>query len=197
MEKAFTKEERKLKMDRRTFFKMLGVAGVFGFSEITAKAQPENELYKYSKFIHRGDEATMDEFRNIFIIDEKGLNHHVPLIWADDKKAVEVTTNEYCLQKDDNIIVDRIRLPLLNLNSFHTSFDGKNIHSHYRLTASALYKDDTDQIVEQILSKFGSECDFVNNTGSYRLSLISNNCGEVNKVQKWSFNFILKLDGMP
>jgi hypothetical protein len=193
MGKVITKEERKLKMDRRTFFKMLGVAGVFGLSDLTAKAQPEDKLYKYSKFVHRGDEATMDEFREISIIDENGVSHHVPIIWANDEKASEVVNGNYYLKEEINII----RLPLLNLNSFHISFDGKNIHSHYRLTANALYKNDMDQIVEQVLSKFGSECDFVNNTGSYRLSSISNNCGEVNKVQKWSFNFILKLDGMP
>jgi hypothetical protein len=176
---------------------MLGVAGVFGLSEITAKAQPENELYKYSKFIHRGDEATMDEFRDISVIDEEGLAHHVPLIWADDKKAVEVTTNEYCLQKDDNIIVDRIRLPLLNVSNRTITFDGKNIHSHYNLTARTLYKDDMDEIVEQILLKFHPN--LFNNTGEYRLKAVYNNytVGIMPQVKWFSFDIDLKLDGMP
>lgn len=187
MGKAFTKEERKLKMDKRTFFKMAGIAGVFGFSELTAKAQPD-ELYKYSKFIYKGDEATMDEFRRIYIIYENGLAHHVPLIWANDEKA-----KEYYLQKDGNIIVDRIRLPLLNIINRNITFDGKNIYSHYTLTARTLYKDDMDQIIEQIFTKFSSEYGFVNNAGIYRLSSISNNCDG----EKYTFNFILKLDGMP
>lgn len=71
--------------------------------------------YRYARSIRGTDEAVMDLFRGLIVIDENGKQHSVPIIWASQEKAVAFVLQENT-RKDNTLVVDRIRLPLL---AFH------------------------------------------------------------------------------
>jgi len=75
-----------------------------------------NTLYRYSKGIRGTDEAVMDIFRNIHVIDENGKAHSIPIIWATQEKAVAAVVQDN-VRKDNTLVVDRIRLPMMAISS--------------------------------------------------------------------------------
>jgi hypothetical protein len=78
-----------------------------------------NVLYRYSKGIRACDEAVQDLFRNMVVIDEDGKAHPVPITWASQEKAVAAILQDN-VRKDNSLVVDRIRLPMMAIysNSF-------------------------------------------------------------------------------
>lgn len=81
-----------------------------------------NTIYRYSKSIRGCDEAVMDLFRNIVIIDEDGKALPVPIIWATQERAVAAVVQDN-VRKDDTLVVDRIKLPMLAISSTEFSFN--------------------------------------------------------------------------
>jgi hypothetical protein len=81
-----------------------------------------NTVYRYSKAIRGCDEAVMDLFRNVVVIDEDGVAHPVPIIWATQERAVLAVVQEN-IRKDETIVVDRIRLPMLAISSTEFAFN--------------------------------------------------------------------------
>lgn len=73
-------------------------------------------VYRYAKSIRGTDEAVRDLFRDLVVIDEAGKSHNVPIIWATQEKAVAYIIQENT-RKDDSLIVDRVRLPMLAIHS--------------------------------------------------------------------------------
>jgi hypothetical protein len=69
-------------------------------------------VYRYSKSIRGCDEAMMDLFRNVVVIDEDGKAHPVPIIWASQERAVAAILYDN-IRKDETLVVDRIKLPML------------------------------------------------------------------------------------
>ncbi len=69
-------------------------------------------IYRYARGIRAADEAMLDLFRNIMVIDEEGKAHIVPIIWASQEKAVDAILQDN-VRKDNSLVVDRIRLPTL------------------------------------------------------------------------------------
>src|ERR1700753_114348 len=69
-----------------------------------------NTLYRYSKAIRSCDEAVMDLFRNVVIIDEDGVAKPIPIMWASQERAVAHVIQEN-VRKDLTNVVDRIKLP--------------------------------------------------------------------------------------
>jgi hypothetical protein len=47
-----------------------------------------NTVYRYAKSLRGTDEATMDLFRDIIVLDESGKAHQIPIIWATQERAV-------------------------------------------------------------------------------------------------------------
>lgn len=78
-------------------------------------------IYRYSKAIRGCDEAMLDLFRGMVVIDELGVAHPVPIMWATQERAVAaaIQTN---VRKDDSLVVDRVRLPMLALHSSNFTF---------------------------------------------------------------------------
>jgi hypothetical protein len=78
-----------------------------------------NVVYRYSKGIRACDEAVMDLFRNLVVIDEDGKAHPVPIVWASQEKAVAAIVQDN-VRKDNSLVIDRIKLPMLAIysNSF-------------------------------------------------------------------------------
>lgn len=81
-----------------------------------------NTIYRYSKAIRGCDEAVMDLFRNLVVIDEDGKAHAVPIIWASQEKAVAAILQDN-VRKDNSLVVDRVRLPMLAIYSNSYQFN--------------------------------------------------------------------------
>ena len=111
-------------------------------------------IYRYSKSIRGTDEAVMDLFRNIVVIDEDGKAHRVPIIWATQERAVAAVVQDN-VRKDETLVVDRIKLPILAISSTEYSIDPARYTYHKALhyirdytgkpafTASEKYERDT------------------------------------------------------
>lgn len=81
-----------------------------------------NTVYRYSKGLRGADEAMMDLFREMVVIDEDGKAHPVPIIWATQEKAVAAVVQEN-VRKDNSLVVDRIKLPMLAISSSGMNFN--------------------------------------------------------------------------
>lgn len=159
-----------------------------------AGASPNrNTIYRYSKAFRGCDEGIVDLFRDLVVLDEDGKYHAVPVIWATQEAAVAAIIQEN-YRKDDSLVVDRVKLPMLAVHSSSVNFGTKRYVYHkavdyirvfnknnvpgftasekkdrdtvfgvargipvdvgYTLWAWALHREDMNQIVEQIMSKF-------------------------------------------
>lgn len=81
-----------------------------------------NVLYRYAKSIRGTDEAVKDLFRDIVVIDENGKAHNIPIIWGTQEKAAAYILQEN-VRKDESLVVDRIRLPLLAIHNSDFNFN--------------------------------------------------------------------------
>ncbi len=192
-------------MNRRTFMSVLG--SMMAFLGMGAKkpeelplANEQDEKYKYSKFIKKCDEATMNEFRNLVLIDEEGDDWTVPVVWGNDElanTAMERRTSLIAMVSD--FVKDKIHLPLVNIyNDGLGVFDNK-IHISYCMTVNALYREDMNQLIEQVIHRFNPTLKRA--VGEYKIDGIMNNVNEhevkMVKVNKYKFNFTLVAKGKP
>jgi hypothetical protein len=116
--------------------------------------QNQNTIYRYSKSIRATDEAILDLFRDIVVIDDDGKAHPVPIIWATQERAIAAVVQNN-VRKDNTIVVDRIRLPMLAVSSTDFSIDTNRYTYHKAVhylrdltgkpsfTASERYEKDT------------------------------------------------------
>lgn len=81
-----------------------------------------NTIYRYSKALRGTDEAVMDLFKDIVVLDEDGKAHRVPIIWGSQEKAVAAIVQDN-VRKDNSLVVDRIRLPILAIHSQDYQFN--------------------------------------------------------------------------
>ncbi len=88
-----------------------------------------NTLYRYSKAIRSCDEAVMDLFRNVVVIDEEGDAHPVPIMWATQERAVAHVIQEN-VRKDVTNVVDRVKLPMMAISSTDFSFNQERYTYH-------------------------------------------------------------------
>jgi|GEM_PF-1993748 len=152
-----------------------------------------NVLYRYAKGIRHADMAMKDMFSQVAVIDPNGKGFPVPIIYGTQERAVAAIMFDN-VRKDNSLVVDRIKLPLLSIYqsgmqfaqgryTYHKAVDymrrlrpdrapgfttsefrerdtvfgvtrGIPIDVEYTLSAWALYIEDMNQIVEQILTKF-------------------------------------------
>jgi len=81
-----------------------------------------NVVYRYSKSIRGTDEAMRGMFKDLVVIDESGKAHNVPIIWGTQERAVSYILQENT-RKDESLVVDRIRLPMLAIHSSDFNFN--------------------------------------------------------------------------
>jgi len=81
-----------------------------------------NTIYRYSKALRGTDEAVMDLFKNLVVIDEDGKAHPIPIIWGTQEKAVAAIIQDN-VRKDNSLVVDRIKLPILAISSTDYQFN--------------------------------------------------------------------------
>ena len=86
-------------------------------------SQPDRStIYRYAKSIRGTDEAIKDLFSDIIVLDEAGKAHNIPIIWATQEKAVAYVLQENT-RKDESLVVDRIRLPMLAIHASGYNFN--------------------------------------------------------------------------
>lgn len=79
-------------------------------------------IYRYSRSLRGANEAMLDLFRNIHVLDEEGKAHVVPIVWASQEKAVAALLQDN-VRKDNSLVVDRIRLPIMAIWANNYAFD--------------------------------------------------------------------------
>jgi hypothetical protein len=89
-------------------------------------------VYRYSKAQRGCDEAMLDTFKNISVIDEDGRGIRVPIIWGTQEKAVMVAIGEN-VRKDNSAVVDRIKLPIMAIHNTSLTFDEERYTYHRAL----------------------------------------------------------------
>lgn len=148
-------------------------------------------IYRYSKALRGTDEAMLDLFSNLCVLDEDGKAWPIPVVLGPPEKAVAFVIQEN-VRKDETLVVDRLKLPLLALTQKNIDYDLKRYTYHravnrfpeadgrpglvirekydrdtvfgmargipvnigYTLTAWTRYREDMNQIIEQIMPKF-------------------------------------------
>lgn len=162
--------------------------------QVGGSVAPQRDvIYRYQKAFRGCDEAALDLFRDVIVIDEQGKAHNVPVIWATQEAAVAAILQDN-VRKDPGMVVDRIKLPMLAIHSSSVSVNPKRYIYHkavdylrdfrqdfrpgfttkeryekdtvfgvargipvdigYTLWAWSLHREDMNQIVEQIITKF-------------------------------------------
>jgi len=90
---------------------------------IDSLENPNREvIYRYSKALRGCDEAMVDLFRNVVVLDEDGKAHIVPIIWGTQEKAVAALLQDN-VRKDNSLVVDRIKLPMMSIISSGADMD--------------------------------------------------------------------------
>ena len=191
-------------------------------------------LYRYSKGLRGCDEAMLDLFRQMVVIDEDGKAWPIPIMLGPPEKAVAAIIQEN-VRKDETLVVNRIRLPMLALTQSSIEFDTSRYSYHkalnyfqdknskpgfttsekyekdtifgmargipvnmgYTLTAWTMYREDMNQIVEQIMTKF-SQVAYIRVTGVQwevivKLDSVANNLNaepgdQQIRIVKYEFN---------
>jgi len=98
-----------------------------------------NTLYRYSKSLRGSDEGVMDMFRDVVVIDEQGKAHNIPIIWATQEKAVAAILQEN-VRKDESLVVDRIKLPMLAIHASGYNFNQDRFIYHKAVDYLRTYK---------------------------------------------------------
>lgn len=89
-------------------------------------------IFRYAKSLRGTDEAVMDMFRDIVVLDEDGKAIPVPIIWGSAERAVLAIVQEN-VRKDDSLVVDRLRLPMMAIVSRDYSFNQNRYTYHQAL----------------------------------------------------------------
>jgi hypothetical protein len=79
-------------------------------------------IYRYSKSIRGTDEAILDMFGDIVVIDEDGKAWPIPTILGTPEKAVLAIVSDN-VRKDETLVVDRIKLPILAITQSSIDYD--------------------------------------------------------------------------
>jgi len=96
------------------------------------KSPTREVVYRYSKSIRGCDEAMLNLFNNVVVIDEDGKAHKVPIIWGTQEKAVAWILQDNT-RKDGSLVVERIRLPMMAIYSNSMDFDTERYTYHRAL----------------------------------------------------------------
>lgn len=81
-----------------------------------------NVICRYAKGIRGCDEALKDMFSDIVVLNEDGKAFPVPIVWGTQERAVAAIMFDN-VRKDNSLVVDRIRLPLLSIHQSDLQFN--------------------------------------------------------------------------
>ncbi len=153
------------------------LASTLGFLGLSKSVKAEENPKVMNDFVIHDEvnEAIMNEFRDLILIDENGLTP-VPIIWGNDKEVASQVLRP-----------NQVYLPLINIHRHFT--DG--FDTYYGMTVRTLYEDDMDQILEQVYSKFNPK--LKNKSGEYTLVSMANNMAadDNSKLRVNKYNFLI------
>jgi len=89
-------------------------------------------IYRYTRALRGTDEAMRDLFRDIVVIDVNSKAWPVPCEWATQERAVAMVMQDN-VRKDNSLVVDRLKLPLLAIHSNSYEFDSSRYIYHKAL----------------------------------------------------------------
>ena len=89
-------------------------------------------IYRYSKSIRGTDEAILDMFRNVVVIDEDGKAWPIPAMLGTPEKAVAAIVQDN-VRKDETLVVDRIKLPMIAITQTGIDYDVERYTYHKAL----------------------------------------------------------------
>ena len=92
----------------------------------------KSTIYRYSKSKRGCDDAMRDLFTGIVVIDENGKAHPIPIIWGTQERAVAAILMDN-VRKDDTLVVDRIKLPMLAIHDSDLQFNANRYVYHKAL----------------------------------------------------------------
>jgi hypothetical protein len=85
--------------------------------------KPSREVVnRYGKSVRGTDEAMLDLFKNLVVLDEDGKAHPIPIIWGTQERAVQFVLGDN-IRKDNSLVVERPKLPLMAIHSSEAAFD--------------------------------------------------------------------------
>jgi hypothetical protein len=79
-------------------------------------------VYRYSQALKGCNEAVKNLFSDLVVLDEQGKAWPVPIIWGSQEKAVAWFLQENT-RKDNSLVVDRIKLPIMAIYSSGLDFN--------------------------------------------------------------------------
>lgn len=88
-----------------------------------------NTVYRYAKGLRGCDRAIKDMFSNIVVLDADGKPYPVPIIWGSQERAVAAIMFDN-VRKDNSLVVDRIRLPMLSVHQSDLQFNNERFTYH-------------------------------------------------------------------
>lgn len=88
-----------------------------------------NTVYRYAKGLRGCDRAIKDMFSNIVVLDADGKPHPVPIVWGSQERAVAAIMFDN-VRKDNSLVVDRIRLPILSVHQADIQFNQERYTYH-------------------------------------------------------------------
>lgn len=86
-------------------------------------------IYPYAQGIRAVDEAMMDLFSNTMVRDDLGKMHKVPIVWGGQEAAIAAVLRSN-VRKDNTMVTDRIRLPIMAINNESYSLNKSNYIYH-------------------------------------------------------------------
>lgn len=89
-------------------------------------------IYRYSKSIRGNDEAILDMFRDVVVIDEDGKAWPIPTVLGPPEKAVAAIVQDN-VRKDETLVVDRIKLPVIAITQTGIDYDLQRYTYHKAL----------------------------------------------------------------
>lgn len=98
-------------------------------------------IYRYSKALRGADEAMLDMFRNLVVINEDGQAIPVPIVWSPPERAVAAIIQSN-FRKDNSLVVDRIKLPMLAMQRTDLQFAQQRYTYHRALNFMNHHRDD-------------------------------------------------------
>lgn len=101
-----------------------------------SKDPDRNTIFRYSKAFRGCDEAMKDFFTGMIVIDELGVAHPVPIMNANQERAVSAVIQDN-VRKDKSAVVDRLKLPLMSIYASDYSYNMSRytyhgVRNHFR-----------------------------------------------------------------
>ena len=89
-------------------------------------------VYRYNRSLRGSNEAMLDLFRDIVVLDESSQAHPIPVVWGRQERAVALILQDN-VSDDGSLTLDRLRLPMMAIHFEEVQFDSERYIYHKAL----------------------------------------------------------------